>query len=156
MLAGVLHSLQAPWLPKQYKSGTVFRAAARYRGAPFKLQQLLAHGSGAENAMYLSRRMGVGSSVSIMQWEVSQRHLAMTHVVCAMACVQRARSRKHRLFGSGMHCRMFDVSQVMVQTCLQASIVIVTSRSVQSCTISIAHGCWGNLRLHVLHSAIAW
>ncbi|KAL3137462.1 hypothetical protein ABBQ38_004752 [Trebouxia sp. C0009 RCD-2024] len=60
---------QASWLPKQYKSGSVFRAAARYKGAPIKLQQQLAHG-GADNAMYLSRRMGVGSSVSIMQWEV--------------------------------------------------------------------------------------
>lgn len=62
--------LKAPWLPEEYKSGSIFRAAARFKGAPIKLQQQLAHSSGVDNVMYLSRGMGLGSSVSTMQWEV--------------------------------------------------------------------------------------
>ena len=61
--------LQASWLPKQYRSGAAFRGATRYKGAPLKLQQQLAQGVGA-GAMYLPRRVGVGSSTCVMQWEV--------------------------------------------------------------------------------------
>lgn len=74
--------VQASWLPEEYKSGSIFRAAARYKGAPIKLQQQLAHGSGGDNVMYLSRGMGLGSSVSTMQWEVRPLSLAVTHVAC--------------------------------------------------------------------------
>lgn len=60
---------EAGWLPEQYRSGAAFRAAARYKGAPLKLQQQLAQGPGV-GVMYLRRRIGVGSSTCIMQWEV--------------------------------------------------------------------------------------
>lgn len=78
--------VQASWLPKEYRSGSVFRAAARYKGAPFKLQQQLAHGSGADNVMYLSRCMGVGSSMSNMQWEVSNMPYPPSCMSVALTC----------------------------------------------------------------------
>lgn len=74
--------VKASWLPEEYKSGSIFRAAARYKGAPIKLQQQLAHGNGGDNVMYLSRGMGLGSSVSTMQWEVRPWSLTVTHVAC--------------------------------------------------------------------------
>jgi len=61
--------MQAEWLPEQYRSGAAFRAATRYKGAPSKLQQQLAQGPGV-GGMYLPRRIGVGSTTCIMQWEV--------------------------------------------------------------------------------------
>ena len=89
--------MQASWLPKEYRTGSVFRAAARYKGAPFKLQQQLAHGSGGNNDMYLSRRMGVGSSICIMQWEVRPPcHSASAphSLLCECVCCQAAASFK--------------------------------------------------------------
>jgi len=74
--------VQAEWLPEQYRSGAAFRAATRYKGAPLKLQQQLAQGPGV-GGMYLPRRIGVGSTTCIMQWEVRFQALIWVHHMIA-------------------------------------------------------------------------
>lgn len=60
---------QADWLPEEYKTGSAFRRATRFKAAGPMLQQQLAYGPRSEQ--YRPRRLGVGSTTGHMQWQVT-------------------------------------------------------------------------------------
>lgn len=80
----ILRLLQAKWLPEEYRTGTFFRLATRFKGAHPELKHQLRTDDSTEMLMYQPRAQGSAGTSGVMDWKVSSKGR------CCTLCVPHA------------------------------------------------------------------